>query len=93
MSEFAKTGRIDDSGCCPKCMERLNGWASFGHSYAPRENDITMCCRCLTLLIFDSRLNPRFPTEQEYIDLMTDPEMRNTIFAMYKQLTDRRSGS
>lgn len=60
---------------CPNCGAKLNGWGS-AHGWTPAPGDGTFCVYCRGLLIFDTDMRPRLPTDAERAAFMAHPDIR-----------------
>ena len=61
---------------CPYCGKFTDGVAG---PEAPNEGDISICIQCYSLCIFDKDFLLRKPTEEEYGNIRSDPEIWRDI--------------
>lgn len=48
---------------------------AFDSSLIPKKDDVTICIRCGELLVFTEGLGLRLPTEEEYQEYGTNPQI------------------
>lgn len=60
-----------DLSSCPLCGYMMNAAATIGEdSSKPQPGDYSLCLKCGAVLIFDTTLDPRMPTQDELIKLV-----------------------
>jgi hypothetical protein len=64
---------IPKSRCC-ECNAKMTMAIGFG--ITPRPGDPVLCSACAGVNIFDETLRMRRPTEEELIDILSDPDIR-----------------
>lgn len=79
---FDTTARVPASYCL-NCNYKLDACSG---SRAPRANDITVCVSCWHVMVFDSDLTLRAPTEEEEVLIETDENLSQTIVQIQNRL-------
>lgn len=61
---------------CPNCGARLSGAATSGEDRSPQAGDLTVCIKCVTVLVFDEDMHVRRAAEEE-MEALCEEEKRD----------------
>jgi hypothetical protein len=65
---------------CPLCgATRETSYAHDGSDVVPSPGDLSVCRYCCAVMIFDDEMRPRPLTQAETMDLLTTPDMVETL--------------
>lgn len=68
----SKTTRVP-SNRCPVCKYQMDAATGVEPETKPKPGDVSICWQCGAVLIFDTDLTSRLPTEQEFKELRESP--------------------
>jgi hypothetical protein len=78
-------GKLQGDLACPTCRSVLDGCSSIGSGRGPEPGDLTICCDCASLLVFQAHprgLSFRIATRR---DLDAQPPEIRLQFAVMQQ--------
>jgi hypothetical protein len=74
---------------CPTCRALHNAATTPKGRVKPRANDVSVCCNCAALNVFNPDLTLRAPTREDLAEIMSDPDLCFAIYESVRYIKNR----